>query len=151
MSQIKTAAKDRVSFLEKSAFGAGHLVNNLLPGALSFFMFFLLTAFGMDPVYAGLLGGFPAFLMRLQILLWDLYRTYHLQMGEKTSLYFVGAIASGLLFALLWQLDENNSQTYNFWYFLILSMVYLIGNTMFSTPLIGLGYEMTSDIMKEHV
>ena len=65
--------------------------------------------------------------------------------GRRRPYIFIGAIASGLLFALLWQLDENNSQTYNFWYFLILSMVYLIGNTMFSTPLIGLGYEMTSD------
>ena len=34
---------------------------------------------------------------------------------------------------------------YNFWYFLIFSLIYLTGNTIFSTPLIGLGYEMTSD------
>jgi GPH family glycoside/pentoside/hexuronide:cation symporter len=46
---------------------------------------------------------------------------------------------------MLWQLDASNSQTYNFWYFLIMSMVFLVGNTMFATPLIGLGYEMTSD------
>jgi len=57
----------------------------------------------------------------------------------------VGAIVSGLLFALLWQLDPENSQMYNFWYFLGFSLLYLIGNTIFATPLIGLGYEMTSD------
>jgi len=34
---------------------------------------------------------------------------------------------------------------YNFWYFLGFSLLYLIGNTIFATPLIGLGYEMTSD------
>ena len=146
MSQIKTAAKDRVSFLEKSAFGAGHLVNNLLPGALSFFMFFLLTAFGMDPVYAGLLGGLPRIFDAItDPIMGFISDNTTSKWGRRRPYIFVGAIASGLLFALLWQLDENNSQTYNFWYFLILSMVYLIGNTMFSTPLIGLGYEMTSD------
>ena len=34
---------------------------------------------------------------------------------------------------------------YNFWYFLIMSLVYLTANTVFAAPLIGLGYEMSSD------
>jgi len=34
---------------------------------------------------------------------------------------------------------------FNFWYFLLMSLMFLIGNTMFATPLVGLGYEMTSD------
>ena len=54
MSQTKP--KDRVPFIQKSAFGAGHLALNLLPGALGVFSFFLLTAFGMDPLLAGILG-----------------------------------------------------------------------------------------------
>ena len=60
MSDYETAAKDRVPLIQKAAFGSGHLVNNLMPGALGVFMFFLLTAFGMDPFLAGLLGGLPA-------------------------------------------------------------------------------------------
>ena len=42
-------------------------------------------------------------------------------------------------------MSPENSQTYNFWYFLILSILFLVGNTMYATPLVGLGYEMTSD------
>ncbi|NNE37247.1 MAG: MFS transporter [Gammaproteobacteria bacterium] len=42
-------------------------------------------------------------------------------------------------------MDENNSQDYNFWYFLTISAVFILANTTFSTPLIGLGYEMSSD------
>ncbi|MEO0902105.1 MAG: MFS transporter, partial [Bacteroidota bacterium] len=34
---------------------------------------------------------------------------------------------------------------FNFWYFLIMSLVFLVGNTMFATPLVGLGFEMTTD------
>jgi GPH family glycoside/pentoside/hexuronide:cation symporter len=65
--------------------------------------------------------------------------------GRRKPYILIGAIWSGVMFIALWQLDPTNSQTYNFWYFLILSLIFLTGNTMFSTPLMGLGYEMSSD------
>jgi GPH family glycoside/pentoside/hexuronide:cation symporter len=132
--------------VQKAAFGAGHLVNNLLPGALGIFMFFLLTAFGMDPFLAGILGGLPRLFDAVtDPIMGFISDNTRSRFGRRRPYIFAGAILSGVLFAVLWQLDENNSQLYNFWYFLILSLVYLIGNTIFSTPLIGLGYEMTSD------
>lgn len=132
--------------VQKAAFGAGHLVNNLLPGSLGIFMFFLLTAFGMDPFLAGLLGGLP----RLYDAITDPIMGFisdntKSRFGRRRPYIFIGAILSGTLFAVLWQLHPENSQMYNFWYFLIFSLIYLTGNTIFSTPLIGLGYEMTSD------
>lgn len=146
MSTYKTAAKDRVPVVQKAAFGAGHLVNNLLPGALGVFMFFLLTAFGIDPFLAGLLGGLPRIFDALtDPIMGFISDNTNSRYGRRRPYIFAGAILSGVLFAVLWQLDENNTPMYNFWYFLILSLVYLIGNTLFSTPLIGLGYEMTSD------
>ncbi|NQZ79321.1 MAG: MFS transporter, partial [Ekhidna sp.] len=146
MSQYTTAAKDKVPILQKSAFGAGHLVLNLLPGSLAIFMFFLLTAFGMDPFLAGLLGGLPRIFDAItDPIMGFISDNTKSRYGRRRPYIFVGAILSGLFFILLWQLDENNSQTYNFWYFLIMSMVFLIGNTMFATPLVGLGYEMTPD------
>ncbi len=146
MAQYKTAAKDRVPIVQKVAFGAGHLVNNLLPGALSIFMFFLLTAFGMDPFLAGLLGGLPRLFDAItDPIMGFISDNTKSRFGRRRPYIFVGAILSGVLFAVLWQLNPENSEMYNFWYFLILSLVYLIGNTIFSTPLIGLGYEMTSD------
>ncbi|HBH22392.1 MAG TPA: MFS transporter [Cytophagales bacterium] len=146
MSKYKTAATDRVPIVQKAAFGAGHLVNNLLPGALGVFMFFLLTAFGMDPFLAGLLGGLPRIFDAItDPIMGFISDNTNSKWGRRRPYIFVGAILSGLLFAVLWQLDEKNTQNYNFWYFLILSLVYLVGNTIFSTPLIGLGYEMTSD------
>lgn len=142
----ETAAKDRVPIGQKAAFGAGHLVLNLLPGALGFFMFFLLTAFGMDPFLAGLLGGLPRIFDAItDPIMGFISDNTASKWGRRRPYILVGAILSGVFFALLWQLDETNSQMYNFWYFLIFSMVFLIGNTMFATPLVGLGYEMTSD------
>jgi glycoside/pentoside/hexuronide:cation symporter, GPH family len=146
MSSYVTPAKDKVPLGQKAAFGAGHLVNNLLPGSLGVFAFFLLTAFGMDPFLAGLLGGLPRFFDAItDPILGYISDNTTSRFGRRKPYIFVGAILSGVLFAVLWQLSPDNSQNYNFWYFLIFSMVYLIGNTMFSTPLIGLGYEMTFD------
>jgi GPH family glycoside/pentoside/hexuronide:cation symporter len=146
MAKIKTPAKDIVPTGQKMAFGAGHLVLNLLPGALGFFMFFLLTAFGMDPFLAGLLGGLPRIFDALtDPIMGFISDNTKSRWGRRRPYIFVGAILSGILFAVLWQLDPENSQAFNFWYFLIFSMIFLIGNTMFATPLVGLGYEMTSD------
>jgi GPH family glycoside/pentoside/hexuronide:cation symporter len=146
MSNTKTVSRDKVPFLQKVAFGSGHLVNNLMPGALGIFMFFLLTAFGMDPFLAGLLGGLP----RLVDAISDPIMGYisdntNTRWGRRRPYIFIGAILTGLMFMLLWQMDENKSQDYNFWYFLIISCIFILANTTFSTPLIGLGYEMTSD------
>ncbi|MFN2394823.1 MAG: MFS transporter [Bacteroidales bacterium] len=146
MTSYTTPLKDRVPLGQKAAFGAGHLVNNLLPGALGVFMFFLLTAFGMDPFLAGLLGGLPRFFDAISDpIMGYITDNTKSRFGRRKPYIFIGAILSGTLFAVLWQLNPENSQMYNFWYFLILSIIYLLGNTMFSTPLIGLGYEMTSD------
>jgi len=146
MTKYVTSERDKVPVIQKAAFGAGHLVNNLLPGSLGIFMFFLLTAFGMDPFLAGLLGGLP----RLYDAITDPIMGFisdntKSKWGRRRPYIFAGAIASGILFAVLWQLYPHNSQMYNFWYFLIFSLIYLTGNTIFSTPLICLGYEMTSD------
>lgn len=146
MKKHTAGRREKVPFVQKAAFGAGHLVNNLLPGSLGFFMFFLLTAFGMDPFLAGLLGGLPRIFDAItDPIMGFISDNTKSKWGRRRPYIFVGAILSGILFAILWQLNPENSQNYNFWYFLIFSMVYLIGNTMFSTPLIGLGYEMTSD------
>ncbi len=146
MSKITTVAKDRVPIGQKAAFGAGHLVLNLYPGALGFFMFFLLTAFGMDPFKAGLLGGLPRFFDAItDPIMGFISDNTSSKWGRRRPYILIGGILSAITFVLLWQLNENNSSDYNFWYFLIMSMVFLIGNTMFATPLVGLGYEMTSD------
>jgi glycoside/pentoside/hexuronide:cation symporter, GPH family len=146
MTAYETPLKDRIPLGQKAAFGAGNLVNNLLPGSLGVFSFFLLTAFGMDPFLAGLLGGLPRILDAISDpIMGYITDNTKSRFGRRRPYIFAGAILSGVLFAVLWQLNPENSQTYNFWYFLILSFVYIIGNTIFSAPLIGLGYEMTPD------
>lgn len=146
MAQSSENPRGKVPFIQKISFGSGHLVLNLLPGALGVFSFFLLTAFGMDPFLAGLLGGLP----RLYDALTDPIMGFisdntKSKWGRRRPYIFAGAILSGIFYILLWQLNPEDSQTYNFWYFLIFSLIFLTGNTIYATPLVGLGYEMTSD------
>lgn len=146
MSQQQSDSRANIPLVQKLAFGSGHLVNNLLPGSLGVFSFFLLTAFGMDPFLAGLLGGLPRFFDAItDPIMGYISDNTTSRWGRRRPYIFFGAILSGLLFMILWQLNPENSQMYNFWYFLLISLVYMIGNTMFSTPLIGMGYEMSSD------
>lgn len=142
-----TAAKDRVPILQKAAFGSGHLINNLIPGILGVFVVFLkTTAFGMDPLLAGFIVGVP----RLFDAITDPVMGYvsdntSSRYGRRRPYIFIGAIFTGLIFAVLWQVNENNTEMFNFWYLLSFSILLIFGNTIFSTPLIALGYEMTSD------
>jgi len=147
MSNIQTATKDKVSVGQKAAFGSGHFILNILPGTLGVFIqFFLLTAWGVDPLWAGLLGGLPRIFDAItDPIMGFISDNTTSRWGRRRPYIFLGAIISGILFFLMWQLDDNASQTYIIWHVMIVQILFLVGNTMFATPLVGLGYEMTSD------
>ncbi len=142
-----TKSRESISLGQKAAFGAGHLINNLIPGILGVFVLFLKTsAFGMDPLLAGFIVGVP----RLFDAITDPVMGYisdntDSRWGRRRPYIFIGALFTGIVFAVLWQINEHNTEMFNFWYLLLFSIVLIFGNTIFSTPLIALGYEMTSD------
>ena len=141
-----SVATNKLSWGQKLAYGSGSLTNNLLPAALGVFMYFLVTGFGMDPFLAGLLGGIPRFFDALtDPIMGYITDNSRTGWGRRRPYIFVGAIVTGILFILLWQMSPENGQTFNFWYFLVMSLLYITGNTIFSTPFIGLGYEMSDD------
>jgi len=146
MSHYKTAPEDIVPFGQKIAFGSGHLANQLFPAALGVFMIILVLALKMNPLLAGLLAALP----RLYDAVLDPVMGYisdhtRSRWGRRKPYIFVGSIITGLTFMAMWQLYPENTQTYNFVFFLIMSLVFYTGYTIFAAPLIGLGYEMTPD------
>ena len=147
MSNIKTASRDKVPVGQKAAFGAGHFILNILPGTLGVFIqFFLLTAWGVDPLWSGLLGGLPRIFDSItDPIMGFISDNTKSRWGRRRPYIFSGAIISGILFFLMWQIDDNASQSYIIWHVMVIQLLFLIGNTMFATPLVGLGYEMTSD------
>jgi len=146
MSHYQTAAKDKVPLGQKAAYGTGTFVLNLLPSSLAIFAFFLITGFGVDPVLAGLLTGLPRIFDALtDPIMGFITDNTQSRWGRRRPYIVIGAILSGCFFALLWQLNPEWSQDYTFWYFLLFSLAFTIGNTMYATPFVGLGYEITSD------
>lgn len=146
----KTNSKDVVPISEKIAFGAGNLTNQLLPAALGVFMFFLVVGFGMSPYKAGILAAIPRFMDAiLDPIMGYISDNTRSKWGRRRPYIFGGAIIVGISFILMWQLKipetGNNHETYNFIYFLLMSVLFYLGYTVFAAPLIGLGYEMTPD------
>jgi GPH family glycoside/pentoside/hexuronide:cation symporter len=50
-----------------------------------------------------------------------------------------------ICFAMLWQFPEGQSEMFYFWYFLIGSFIFFLAYTVFATPWVALGYELTPD------
>ncbi|MFC2080561.1 MFS transporter, partial [Bacteroidota bacterium] len=142
----KIAPEDVVPFGQKIAFGSGHLANQLFPAALGVFMVILVLALKMDPFLAGLLAAIPRLLDALtDPIMGYISDNTRSRWGRRKPYIFLGSILTGFAFMIMWQLNPENSQTFNFFYFLTLSIFFYIGYTIFATPLIGLGYEMTPD------
>ncbi len=149
MSQAKhyaTAPEDRVSFPQRIAYGMGAFVNNTLAAASGGMMIVLNLGLGMNPALVGLLGAIPrltdAFTDPMMGYISDNART---RWGRRRPFIFVGAIIAALFFALLWQLPAGKSETFYFVYFLIGSLLFYLGYTIFATPWVALGFELTPD------
>jgi GPH family glycoside/pentoside/hexuronide:cation symporter len=146
MTHSETSVKDKVSIGQKTAYGTGTLVLNLLPASLGIFSFFLITAFGVDPLLAGILSGAPRLFDALtDPIMGFVTDNTKSRWGRRRPYIVIGAILSGTFFAAMWQLNPEWSQDYTFWYLMFFSLAFTVGNTMFATPFVGLGYEITSD------
>src|SRR6056297_1585515 len=142
----QTAPEDRISLPHKIIYGLGAFVNNLLAAAIGGMVVVLNLGLSMNPALVGLLGAIP----RLTDAITDPLMGYisdktHSKWGRRRPFIFVGAIIAGVTFALLWQLPLGMSDTFYFWYFLIGSLVFYLGYTIFATPWVALGYELTPD------
>lgn len=142
----KTAPTDKIPNSQKFAYGLGSIVNNLLGGAIGYMSIVLNVGLGINPALVGTLQAIP----RLTDALTDPIMGYisdntRSKYGRRRPYIFVGAIMVGLTFALMWQLPEGYSEMFYFWFFLIGSIIFYLFYTMFATPWVALGYELTSD------
>lgn len=140
------AQNAQIPMTQKIAFGIGMLANQMFPAALGIFMVILVQSLGMSPILWGLIF----FLPKLVDALTDPLMGYisdrtESRWGKRRPFIFIGAIVAGLSYIAMWQLSAENSQLYNFWYFLGWSIVFFIGMTIFSVPYVAMGYEMSSD------
>ncbi|MEN0065584.1 MAG: MFS transporter [Myxococcota bacterium] len=144
--RYETAPEDRIPFGQKIIYGTGAFVNNILAAAIGGMVIVLNLGLGMDPALVGLLGALP----RLTDALTDPLMGYisdntRSPWGRRRPYIFVGAIAVGIIFALMWQLPRGYSDMFYFWLFLAASILFYLAYTMFATPWVALGFELTPD------
>ncbi|MEJ2257796.1 MAG: MFS transporter [Woeseiaceae bacterium] len=142
----ETAPEDRIPFHLKVVYGFGAFVNNTLADAIGRMIIVLNLGLGMNPALVGLLGALPrlvdAFTDPIMGYVSDNTRS---RWGRRRPYIFVGAISVAIVFALLWQLPPGKSEGWYFWYFLAGSIIFFLAYTMFATPWVALGYELTPD------
>lgn len=142
----KNTNNGRVPLGQKIAFGLGMLANQMFPAVLGIFTVVLVEKLG----FSGLLLGLTYFIPKFYDALFDLIMGYvsdntKSKWGRRRQYVLAGAVILGFSFALMWQLYAENGVTYNFIYFLTISLIFYSGLTIFSIPYVAMGYEMSDD------
>jgi GPH family glycoside/pentoside/hexuronide:cation symporter len=141
-----TAPEDRIPLRQKSAYAVGMFVNNLQAAALPAMVVILNLGLGMNPFLVGLIAAIPrAFDAISDPMVGYISDHTRTRWGRRRPYILVGAILSGLVFALMWQLPEGHSESFYFWVFLGASVLFFLTYTLYATPFVAFGYEMTAD------
>ncbi|HRX29051.1 MAG TPA: MFS transporter [Saprospiraceae bacterium] len=131
---------------QKIAFGLGMLANQMFPAVLGIFMVVLVQNLGFPGWMWGIIYFFPrifdSFTDPIMGFISDNTKS---KWGRRRQYVFVGAIIMSIAFMFMWQLYAENSISYNFVYFMIMSFVFYLGLTIFSVPYVAMGYEMSND------
>ena len=146
MSQHRTAPEDRIPIFQKFIYGMGSLANDSQAAWIGQMVAILILGLSIDPVWVGLIGCIPrlfdAVIDPIVGFNSDNART---RWGRRRPFIFVGAIAAGVCYMLMFQMYPENGPTYNAIYFLIFQILFFAAFTCYSIPWIALGYEMTPD------
>lgn len=141
-----TSSQDRISFFQKIVYGVGSFVNQFAGAAISQLILVLNLGLGVNPALVGAIGAFPrmldAFTDPLVGYSSDNTRT---RWGRRKPWILFGALFSGFLLALMFQLHKGQSEMFYFWWVLGIQCLFVLAFTCYSIPWLALGYEMTPD------
>ena len=136
----------KVPLGQKIAFGFGMLANQMFPAVISIFIVVLVQNLG----FPGWMWGVVSLVPRLFDAITDPIMGFisdntKSKWGRRKQYVLLGAVIMGISFIIMWQLYKDNTVDYNFTYFLLWSLVFYVGLTIFSVPYVAMGYEMSND------
>jgi GPH family glycoside/pentoside/hexuronide:cation symporter len=122
------------------------LANQMFPAVISIFIVVLVQNLG----FPGWMWGVVSLVPRLFDAITDPIMGFisdntKSKWGRRKQYVLLGAIIMGISFIVMWQLYKDNTVDYNFTYFLLWSLVFYVGLTIFSVPYVAMGYEMSND------
>ncbi len=138
---------EKISTGRKLAYGVGAISENTMQNAVGMNanQFFNVTL----QVAPGLLG-IAAMIFRLwdavtdPIMGWISDRT-DTRLGRRRPYIIGGALAGGVLFALIWWCPRDMDSMFYFYWYVGISLLFYTAFTVFGVPYLALGYEMSSD------
>ena len=135
-----------IGIMQKIAFGIGMLGNQMFPASLGIFIVVLIQNLGFSPLLYGVIAFIPRFFDAItDPIMGFISDNTRSRYGKRRQYVFLGAIITGISFILMWQLYIENGIVFNFWYFLLCSLVFYLGITIFGIPFVAMGYEMSDD------
>jgi GPH family glycoside/pentoside/hexuronide:cation symporter len=135
-----------VGTMQKIAFGIGMLGNQMFPASLGIFIIVLIQNLGFSPLLYGVIAFIPRFFDAItDPIMGFISDNTRSKYGKRRQYVFLGAIITGISFILMWQLYIENGIVFNFWYFLLCSLGFYLGITIFGIPFVAMGYEMSED------
>jgi GPH family glycoside/pentoside/hexuronide:cation symporter len=142
-----TAEKDKVSLGKKILYGSGSFADMTFQWTL---VAFALAIFNMELGYSAVLIGTVLAITRLwdavtDPLMGSISDNFRSRFGRRRPFIGVGAVLAGVFFIAIWFIPSGLSDTTFFITFLVLSLLFYTSYTIFTVPLLALGYEMSSD------
>lgn len=143
----ETNAEDRVGNKDKFAYGAGAVAENAMQnGVTNMANPFFNIALNVSPS----LLGTAAMVFRIwdaitdPVMGWISDRS-DFKSGRRRPYIIGGAIAGGLLFAMMWWCPRGMSTTFYFTWYMLVSILFYTAFTVFGVPYVALGYELSGD------
>ena len=141
-------SKDKVSFVKKILYGCGSFADMTFQWTL---VAFALAIFNMELGYSAVLVGSVLAITRLwdaitDPLMGSISDNFRSKFGRRRPFIGIGAVCSGIFFIAIWFIPAGMTDTSFFIIFLTLSLLFYTSYTVFTVPLLALGYEMSADI-----
>jgi GPH family glycoside/pentoside/hexuronide:cation symporter len=141
-----SASSDVIPLGQKAAYASGMFVNNLQAAAIPAMMIVLNLGLGLDPRLVGIIGFLPRIFDAVSDpLMGYISDNTRSKWGRRRPYIFAGAVVAGLVFAAMWQFPDGKSKDFYFYFFLVGLITYFLTYTMYATPFVAFGYEMTPD------
>ncbi|MFH1771349.1 MAG: MFS transporter [Candidatus Omnitrophota bacterium] len=141
-----TAARDRIPFFQKAIYSIGAFANTAQAAFIGQMVIVLNLGLGVNPALVGLVGALPRIVDAISDpITGHISDNIRTRWGRRRPLIFLGAIAGGIFYTLMFQLHKGRSEIFYVLYFGIFQLLFFLAFTCFSIPWIALGYEMTPD------
>lgn len=143
----KTAARDRIPWVQLIAYGMGGFVPIALFNSVGQLSGLILNVgLGISAILVGVAQMVPRFWDAVtDPIMGHISDNTRGRWGRRRPYIFFGGIAVSISFVAMWSVPRDWDGTAQFWYFLAMSLVFYTAVTMFEIPHGALGMEMTDD------